>query len=151
MRSSANFLAVASWTFSFSLSAKFDFLSQPEAEELSVWLSRQDSLSSVLWKKSIQMLITQAMNSSEFIDVRRRQSTGSSKRHATPVVMLYPPRPNSEESEQYTWVGFLKVRLFIGTPLKAESRKDSKILKSSISFPLKAVQPLEDFALYKAW
>lgn len=96
MRSSANFLAVASWTFSFSLSAKFDFLSQPEAEELSVWLSRQDSLSSVLWKKSIQMLITQAMNSSEFIDVRRRQSTGSSKRHAIPVVMLYPPRPNSE-------------------------------------------------------
>jgi hypothetical protein len=48
MMSSANFLAVASWTGSSSLSEKFDFCSQPEADELSVWLRRHDSLSNVL-------------------------------------------------------------------------------------------------------
>ncbi len=69
IRSLAGFLAIESLRFSSNLFEKLDFCSHPMAEELSVWLSRQDSCSIVSWKKSTQILITQAKNSSEFKEV----------------------------------------------------------------------------------
>jgi hypothetical protein len=69
--SSASFLAVDSWIDSSSFSAKFDLCNHPEADELSVWLSKQDSGSSELWKSSTHIFMTQVMNSKELIDVRK--------------------------------------------------------------------------------
>lgn len=84
----ASFQAVASWMASSILSAKLVLRNHSEAEELSVWLSRQDSGSSTPWKISTHIFMMQAMNSKEFIDARYRQSAGSLKRQATPEVKL---------------------------------------------------------------
>jgi hypothetical protein len=112
----AKCLAVVIFTMSLESSLKFDFLSHPVADELSVWLSIQDSGFILLLVMSIHIVITLAINSSEFRDVRSRQLIGNSNLQAEPVAKLYPPTPNSEASERYICVGFLKTILFIDIP-----------------------------------
>jgi hypothetical protein len=90
----ANRLAVDSWMILSDSPAKFDFRSQPAAKELS----------------------TQAINSKEFIDVRKRKFNGSSQRHAYPEIGLYPPIPNSHASDLNMCVGRRYVMLFKDTP-----------------------------------
>jgi hypothetical protein len=73
---------------------------------------------------STQIVIKQALNSKEFNDVRCRQSTGSSKCHALPDTILYPPMPNSEASDLHIFVGFLWIILLMEIPSLAMSKKE---------------------------
>jgi hypothetical protein len=98
---------------SSSESEKFDFRSQPFAEVLSVWLRMQSSGLISRLNMSTQIVMTQAMNSKEFSEVRSRQSTGSSNLQADPEVNLYPPNPNSDASDLYIFDGFLNTILLI--------------------------------------
>ncbi len=117
----ANRLAVDNWMISSDSPAKFDFWSQPAAEELSVWLQMQSSSDMSEERISIHMVITQAINSKainskEFIDARKRKFNGSSQRHAYPEIGLYPPIPNSHASDLNMCVGRRYVMLLKDTP-----------------------------------
>lgn len=112
----ANRLAVDNWMISSDSPAKFDFWSQPAAEELSVWLQMQSSSDMSEERISIHMVITQAINSKEFIEVRKRKFNGSSHRHAFPEIGLYPPIPNSHASDLNMCVGRRYVMLLKDTP-----------------------------------
>jgi hypothetical protein len=98
----ASLWAVVSCTISSSLSTKFDLCNHPDADVLSVWLNRQDSSVIPCNKRSVQIVIMQAKNSSEFKDVLSQQSTGNSKRQARQEIRLYPPNLNSEASDRNT-------------------------------------------------
>ena len=52
------------------------------------------------WIISIQILIMHTINSSELSDVLSRESNGSLKRQALPVIRFYPPSPNSDASNR---------------------------------------------------
>jgi hypothetical protein len=65
---------------------------------------------------STHIVITQAMNSREFRDARRRRLSGISNLHATPEAKLYPPTRNYDASERYITFGFLKTPLLIDIP-----------------------------------
>jgi hypothetical protein len=84
----ANCRAVVSWTASSTFSVKLDFLSHPAADVLSAWHSKQDVGSIFESKISIQMVIRQARNSSEFSEVLSLQSSGIINLHARPEVMF---------------------------------------------------------------
>lgn len=129
----ASLWAVVSCTISSSLSTKFDLCNHPDADVLSIWLNRQDSSVIPCDNRSVQIVIMQAKNSSEFKDVLSQQSTGNSKRQARQEIRLYLPNPNSEASDRNTRVGFLKVRLFKDKPSFAESRNFINRCKSHFS------------------
>jgi hypothetical protein len=96
----ASCLAVVIWTITSSVSAKLDFLNQPAAEVLSVWLRIHDSKAILSVSRLIHIVIIPAKNSREFREVLNRQSRGSLNLQASPDTMLYPPSLNSLASEQ---------------------------------------------------
>jgi hypothetical protein len=99
---------------------------------------------------STQIVIIHAINSSEFNEVLSRQSIGISNRHASPEVMLYPPKPNSEASDRYIFVGFLYTILLMEIPSLAMSKNDIVRCKSVFSVMDRLVQPCF-VDLIRAW
>jgi hypothetical protein len=79
---------------------KFDFLSHPDADVLSLWLNIQSSGDILFSRMSTQMVITLAMNSNELRDDRNLKFIGNSNLQALPDMRLYPPIPNSDASER---------------------------------------------------
>jgi hypothetical protein len=84
-------------------------------------------------------VITQAINSKEFNDVHRQHDKGSLNLQALPVMMLYPPIPNSDASDLSIIVGFLKTKLFMDIPFLASSMKARVRNKSDFSLSFNEV------------
>jgi hypothetical protein len=130
----ARCLAASSWR-RWLLSEKFDFRSQPVAEVLSPWTSKQDPGGTRPARSSIQTEMIPPRNSKRFSEIPSRhptlQSGGNSSRHALPFSPQNPPIPCSAASDRNTCVGTRKEMRLRLIPWNASRRKNSQRRRSA--------------------